>query len=113
MSTPKRAIVTGGESGLGLACAQRLRQDGIDVVTFDVNPSADHVLSVTDSQAVARAMAIVGEVDILVNSAGIVGPNTPLWEIAEDDWERTMHVNVTGTFIVSKAVIPAMIRRGL
>jgi NAD(P)-dependent dehydrogenase (short-subunit alcohol dehydrogenase family) len=112
MTSRKRAIVTGGESGLGRACAQRLRQDGIEVVTLDVRPSADHVLSVTDSHAVTRAMEMIGDVDILINSAGIAGPSTSLWETTEDDWERTMRVNVSGTFIVSKAVIPAMIRRG-
>ena len=56
----KRAIITGGQSGLGAACAERLRADGIDVVTFDVSADADYRVDVTDAAAVAAAVAAVG-----------------------------------------------------
>ena len=63
----RTAVVTGGASGLGEASANRLRQDGITVVTIDVSAEADVVLDITDSSAVAEAAAKIGPVDILVN----------------------------------------------
>jgi NAD(P)-dependent dehydrogenase (short-subunit alcohol dehydrogenase family) len=108
----KRAIITGGQSGLGAACATRLRADGIEIITFDVSPDADFSVDVTDSESVAAAMAEVGAVDILINSAGIVGPNKPLVETDSAAWERTFDVNVHGTFRVIQAVVPGMVERG-
>jgi NAD(P)-dependent dehydrogenase (short-subunit alcohol dehydrogenase family) len=108
----RRAIITGGQSGLGAACADRLRADGIDVVTFDVSPEADFRVDVTDAVSIAAAVTEVGPVDILINSAGIVGPNTPLVETDPAAWERTFDVNVHGTFRVIRAVAPGMVERG-
>jgi NAD(P)-dependent dehydrogenase (short-subunit alcohol dehydrogenase family) len=108
----RRAIITGGQSGLGAACAVRLRADGVDVITFDVSPGADHQVDITDAAAVEAAVAAVGAVDILVNSAGIIGPNKPLWEIDLDEWKGTFEVNVHGLFSVTRAVIPGMVKRG-
>ena len=102
----KRAIITGGQSGLGAACADRLRADGVEVVTFDVSADADFAVDVTDLSAVDAAVAAVGPVDILVNSAGIVGPNKPLWETSPAEWTRTFDVNVHGTFRMIRAVVP-------
>jgi 3-oxoacyl-[acyl-carrier protein] reductase len=51
-------------------------------------------------------------VDILVNSAGIVGPNKPLWEATDAEFQKTLDVNVNGTFFMARAVIPGMIERG-
>ena len=108
----RRAIVTGGCSGLGAACVTRLRTDGIEVLTLDVAPEADIRVDITDTVAVQQAVSAAGPIDILVNSAGIVGPNKPLWEVDVDDWKRTFDVNVVGLFAVTKAVIPGMIERG-
>ena len=108
----RRAIITGGVSGLGAACATRLAADGVEVVTFDLSPKADFTVDVTDSAAVEAAVAEVGPVDILINSAGIVGPNKPLWEISLSEWQKTFDVNVHGLFTITKAVIPGMIERG-
>ena len=108
----KRAIITGGQSGLGAACAERLRADGIEVITFDVSPEADYLVDVTDVASIAAAVAQVGPVDILINSAGIVGPNKPLIETDPAAWERAFDVNVHGTFHVIQAVAPGMIERG-
>ncbi|MGI8451483.1 MAG: SDR family NAD(P)-dependent oxidoreductase, partial [Streptosporangiaceae bacterium] len=79
----RTAVITGGASGIGRASAERLAQDGITVVTLDVSGDADVVADVTDAAAVAAALAGIGTVDILVNSAGIVGPNKPLWEVSD------------------------------
>lgn len=108
----RRAIVTGGCSGLGAACVTRLRADRIEVLTLDVSPEADIRVDITDTVAVQQAVSAAGPIDILVNSAGIVGPNKPLWEVDVDDWKRTFDVNVVGLFAVTKAVIPGMIERG-
>lgn len=108
----RRAIVTGGMSGLGAACAERLAADGIEVVRLDVAAGADEVVDVTDEQAVHVALDRVGPVDILVNSAGVVGPNVPLWEVSTADWERTFAVNVTGAFRLCHALVPGMVQRG-
>lgn len=108
----RRAIVTGGCSGLGAACVTRLRTDRIEVLTLDVSPEADIRVDITDTVAVQQAVSAAGPIDILVNSAGIVGPNKPLWEVDVDDWKRTFDVNVVGLFAVTKAVVPGMIERG-
>jgi 3-oxoacyl-[acyl-carrier protein] reductase len=106
------AVITGGASGIGRASAERLAQDAITVVTLDRSEDADVVADVTDAGAVAAALARIGRVDILVNSAGIVGPNKPLWEVSDDEWATTFAVNVTGTFHVCRAVVPGMRDRG-
>lgn len=111
-ASARRAVITGGSSGLGAAAATRLRADGVEVITFDRSPDADYTVDVTDAAAVAAAVASAGPVDILVNSAGIVGPNRPLWEVDPADWQRTFDVNVNGTFTVIQAVVPGMIDRG-
>ena len=112
MTVSRTAIVTGGMSGLGKAAAARLADDGVKVLTLDVAEGADLVVDVTDPDAVHAAAERVGPVDILVNSAGIVGPNAPLWEISLEGWERTFAVNVRGTFNTCQAFVPGMRERG-
>ena len=108
----RRALVTGGASGLGEATAERLRKDDIEVVTLDLSPSADVVADISDPTALQEAIAAVGSIDILINSAGIVGPNVPLWEVSPEEWARTFAVNVLGTFLACRAVVPGMTERG-
>lgn len=108
----RRALVTGGASGLGLACAERLRSDGHEVLTADIAGGADLTLDVTDDAGVRAAVAEVGRIDILLNSAGIVGPNKPLWETTADEWLATFAVNVLGTVATCRAVIPEMRAQG-
>ena len=108
----KKAIVTGGESGLGAACVARLRREAVDVVSIDLASGADYQLDVSDSAAVGEAVSQIGPVDILVNSAGILGPNKPIWETSSAEWQRTFSVNVNGVFNLCRAVIPAMREKG-
>lgn len=108
----RKAVITGGVSGLGAACAERLAADGIEVITVDISEGADVVLDIADSAAVGRAADAIGPVDILINSAGIVGPNKPFWEVSDEDWKRTFAVNVDGTFNLCRAFAPAMAAKG-
>jgi NAD(P)-dependent dehydrogenase (short-subunit alcohol dehydrogenase family) len=104
----RTALVTGGLSGLGAACAVRLASSGIKVITMDIHADADFVVDVADPAAVASAADFIGSVDILVNSAGIVGPNKPLWEIDQQEWNAVFAVNVLGTFNLCHAFVPGM-----
>lgn len=108
----RRVLVTGGASGLGRACAQRLRSDENEVITADLADGADIRLDVTDDDAVSGVIAELGPIDILLNSAGIVGPNKPLWETDRQEWDETFAVNVHGTVALCRAVIPGMRDRG-
>jgi NAD(P)-dependent dehydrogenase (short-subunit alcohol dehydrogenase family) len=108
----RTALVTGGASGLGKATAERLAKDGVSVITLDRAEVADVVVDVTDATGLTAALAGLGPIDILINSAGIVGPNVPLWQITDADWARTFDVNVTGTFRTCRALIPGMAERG-
>jgi NAD(P)-dependent dehydrogenase (short-subunit alcohol dehydrogenase family) len=114
MSYPKDvlALVTGGARGIGAATAAKLRAEGVRVVTADLAPGADERLDVTDPEAVAALVAKLGPVGILVHSAGIVGPSRPLAELDLDEWHTTFRVNVDGTFLLCRAVVPAMVNAG-
>jgi len=107
-----RALVTGGASGLGAASANRLRAGGLEVVTVDLGPGADVTLDITDEVALADAAVEIGPIDVLVNSAGIVGPNKPLLETAPDEWRRVLDVNVLGTVATMRTFVPGMVERG-
>jgi 2-dehydro-3-deoxy-L-rhamnonate dehydrogenase (NAD+) len=104
--------VTGVASGLGRACALRLRADGHEVVTVDIAEGADLRLDVTDEAAVVAVVGEIGPVDVLLNSAGIVGPNKPLLESTREEWETTFAVNVHGTVAMCRAVTRGMVERG-
>src|SRR5690242_13743278 len=108
----RRALVTGGSSGLGRACAARLREDGLEVVTADLADGSDLRLDVTDDHAVAEAVRGLGRIDVLINSAGVIGPNRPLWETTAAEWEAVFAVNVFGTVATCRGVIPGMRERG-
>jgi 3-oxoacyl-[acyl-carrier protein] reductase len=113
MTDVRVAVITGGSSGLGLAAAERLRSDGLDVITVDLDPSADHQVDVSDSDAVNDLASAVGRrVDVVVNSAGVVGPNKPLWEVDPQDWDKTFAVNVRGTFNMCRTFVPGMREAG-
>jgi 3-oxoacyl-[acyl-carrier protein] reductase len=107
----RTALVTGGASGIGQACAEFLAGEGLTVITADKAAGADIGLDVTDSAQVAGA-AERHEVDVLVNSAGVIGPNKAFTDVTDDEWATTFAVNVTGTFYTCRAFIPAMVRRG-
>ena len=123
----RRAVVTGGAQGLGRAIAERLQLSGADVYIWDfdraamreaqtdwpgVGPAGCIEVDVSDAQAVEAALHETrgnGDViEILVNNAGISGPNMPTWEYGIEDWRRVIDIDLTGPFLVSRAVVPEM-----
>lgn len=107
----RRALITGGLSGLGRAAAERLANDGIEVITADAAPGADITLDVSDADAATAAIGKLGEIDILVNSAGVVGPGKPLWETTPPEWHEVFAVNLHGSVNMCRAAIPGMLDR--
>jgi 2-dehydro-3-deoxy-L-rhamnonate dehydrogenase (NAD+) len=122
----RNAVVTGGASGLGFAIAERLARSGANVVIWDINDEAAQaagkklgglamaadvgdLASVT--HAVGKTLGIVSTIDVLVNNAGITGPNVKLWEYPAQDWRQVFAVNVDGTFHCCRAVVPHMRER--
>jgi 3-oxoacyl-[acyl-carrier protein] reductase len=110
-TTPRTALVTGGGRGLGAATAERLRAEGLRVVTVDLD-GADLAADVTDPAALQKVADEVGPVDVLINSAGIVGPNKPLLDTTADEWRAVFEVNVLGTVNTMRLFTPGMCERG-
>jgi NAD(P)-dependent dehydrogenase (short-subunit alcohol dehydrogenase family) len=108
----RTALVTGGASGLGAATAARLRAEGLTVTTLDVNGPADVVADVTDEAALRLLAGQLGPVDVLINSAGIVGANKPLLETTAEEWRRVFDVNVLGSVNTMRIFVPGMRERG-
>jgi 2-hydroxycyclohexanecarboxyl-CoA dehydrogenase len=114
----KTAVVTGGASGIGAAVAHRLRADGLDVATIDINPSdteSAFKADVTDRSQVDAAVSQIrdrlGPVAVLVNAAGLDGFKR-FGNIAFEDWQRVIDVNLNGVFHVIQAVLPDMVEAG-
>lgn len=105
----RTALVTGGLSGLGAATVKRLREDGVKVFTVDLADGADFQMDVTDFEAVAKLPAQLPRIDILVTSAGVVGPNMPLLQTTEEQWKSVFDINVLGTASFIKAFAPGMV----
>ncbi len=107
----RRAVVTGGLSGIGEAVLKRIIAEGGKAVAWDVNGGiktdiSDHA---SVEKAVAETVKQIGGIDILVNSAGITGPTVPVDGFPIDGWLKTMAVNANGTFFTNRAVLPLMI----
>ena len=111
-NSSRTALVTGGLSGLGAATVARLREEGIQVFTVDIADGADFQMDVTDFDAVAKLPSQLPRIDILVTSAGIVGPNIPLLQTEEQQWKQVFDINVLGTASFIKAFAPAMVENG-
>jgi NAD(P)-dependent dehydrogenase (short-subunit alcohol dehydrogenase family) len=105
------AVVTGAASGFGTAVVARLRGDGLTVVAADL-PGLDVTDSGSVDRLVARVLAEHGSLDVLVNNAGVAGPTAPLVDHPPDEWRRVLEVNLTGTFLCTRACLPPMIECG-
>lgn len=107
----RRAVVTGGLSGIGEAVANRIKAEGGHVVVWDMQGGIRTDISNWDSVQAAAAETVkqLGGIDILVNSAGIAGPTVPVTELAIEDWNRIVAINLNGTFFTNRAVVPHMV----
>jgi len=127
----KRALITGGGSGLGRAMAERFTEEGAAVVIADINRSdaeatvkkltaqgrramftiGDVSKTADGERMVQEAVAFLGGLEILINNAGIetVGSVTTA---KEEDWDRQIGVNLRGTFVMSRFAIPEIIKAG-
>ena len=107
----RRAVVTGGLSGIGEAVAKRIISEGGKVVCWDLNGGIATDISEYASveRAVVETQKQVGGIDILVNSAGITGPTVPVDGFPIDGWLQTIAINLNGTFFTNRAVVPLMI----
>jgi NAD(P)-dependent dehydrogenase (short-subunit alcohol dehydrogenase family) len=124
----KVAMITGASQGLGRALALAYAKEGAQVVInsrseVSIRPVAEEIES-TGAEVLALAAdvsksadvekmvdAVVerfGHVDVLVNNAGVLGPRVAIVEYPEDEWRRVIDANLTGPFLVSKAVIEHM-----
>lgn len=109
--TGRRAIVTGGASGIGEAVAKRIEREGGQVAIWDLNGSikVDIADFFSVETALKETLTLLGGVDVLVNSAGITGPTVPVSVFPVDAWKKVLEININGTFFTNKAVIPLMI----
>jgi len=127
----KISMVTGSAMGIGKEIALRLARDGSDIVIVDIERElAQKVLKEIQLMGrkslffevdvsrwdqveamVDQVLKNFNKVDILINNAGIVGPVIPVWEYRVEDWDRVMEINMKGTFLCCKAVIPSMLKQ--
>jgi len=114
----KTALVTGGGSGIGAAVAHRLRADGYNVATIDLNPSDtefSYIADVTDRDQIDAALTEIrgalGAVTILVNAAG-KEVFRRFANLSFDEWRRIIDINLHGVFHTTQAVLPDMVEAG-
>lgn len=121
----KHAVVTGGAAGIGQACVQQFLHAGARVSIWDRDPHALQAaqtlhgskvhavqVDVSNEASVAQALAsstnYCPQIDILVNSAGITGPNMTVVDYPPSEWDRVFAINVRGTLLACQAVVPVM-----
>jgi len=124
----RRAIVTGGASGIGFDVATRMISEGGTVCIWDRDAAALEEaratlgartvvskIDVSDAVSVERAMTEAVEamsgVDVLVTCAAITGPNTSVAQYPLDEWRRVIEINLNGVFYCNRAVVPHMVTR--
>ncbi|MDB5485569.1 MAG: short-chain dehydrogenase/reductase [Tardiphaga sp.] len=123
------AVVTGGAQGFGRAITERFVASGAKVAIWDhdigfaqrtAKAIGDQVIAVqadvSDLAAVESArdetLKAFGQIDILINNAGIAGVNKPVWETDIDEWRKVLRINLDGPFICCKAIVPTMLKQG-
>jgi 3-oxoacyl-[acyl-carrier protein] reductase len=124
-------VITGGARGIGYAVAQRALRSGAAVALWDVDAErlvrsereltelgtvSSVVVELTDEASVSTAAASTvqrhGAIDVLINSAGITGGNGATWELSPEIWRRVIEVNLIGSYLACRAVVPHMLAKG-
>jgi len=127
----RKAVVTGGARGIGLAIATRLLQSGAECCLWDRDAAAAQDaaralgkfgtawpitvdLTQPDSiQAATRAtLDACGKIDLLVNNAGIAGATKKTWELSPEEWQQVLQVNLFAVFLCCRAIVPVMLQHG-
>ena len=123
----KTAIITGGAQGFGLDIAKKFLDSGAKVIIWDIDKNqlkktikilcnknlSGFIIDVTNFKNVDKVVKKIiknSKIDILVNSAGITGPTTQLWNYKIKDWKNILEINLNGTFYCCKSVVPYMIK---
>ena len=122
----KVAIVTGGAQGFGLDIAKKFINSGAQVRIWDNDENELNkvikkennenlkydLVDVTDFESVNKTIKNLknSKIDILINNAGITGPTAELWNYSVDDWNKVINVNLNGTYICCKLIVPLMIK---
>jgi NAD(P)-dependent dehydrogenase (short-subunit alcohol dehydrogenase family) len=128
----KVAIITGAALGIGQACAIRMAEEGAAVALFDIHDEVGETLAGVLSEkghrarywhcdvsqeaevkrATDEATAHFGRLDVVVNNAGISGPNKPTHELTESEWDQVQAINVKGVFFCVKHAVPHLKNAG-
>ncbi len=123
------AVITGGARGIGYAVAERFIASGAKVAIWDIDPETTRaaagklshdtlgvVADLTQEDAVASAtqstLTAFSRIDILINSAGITGPNLKTWEYTPADFRKVIDVDLVAPYLVCRSVVPHMIKAG-
>ena len=118
------AIVTGGAQGFGLAITKRFIESGAKVLIWDkdieylnkVNFKNTHKIEVDVSNyksvenAFAESLTHVNKIDILINNAGIAGPNFKTWDYPLEEWQKVIDIDLSGVFYCCKTIVPHFIK---
>jgi len=120
----KHIVVTGGVKGIGHACVEVFTREGANVSVLDIDPAGSRMnasqinflscdvakFSAVES-AISKAMEHFGDIDVLVNNAG-VNRYATVTETSEEEWDLVMNINLKSAFAATKFAIPSMLRKG-
>ena len=123
----RKAVITGGGQGFGLDIAKRFLKSGANVIIWDIDEDLlksaiaevnnsklqYNVIDVSNYSQIEKTVLEItskGNIDILINNAGITGPTAPLWEYDIEMWNKIVQINLMGTFNCCRAIVPNMIK---
>ena len=123
----RTAVITGGAQGFGFDITKKFLSSGANVIIWDIdkkqiqsaikeinNPKLSYnVVDISNFEKVNNTVLEINKhfkIDILVNNAGITGPTMELWNYSIDDWNKTLEINLNGTFNCCKSIVPYMIK---
>jgi 3-oxoacyl-[acyl-carrier protein] reductase len=118
------AIVTGGAQGFGLAITKRFIESGAKVLIWDKDPEYLNKVDLKNTQkievdvsnyksvenAFTESLTHENKIDILINNAGIAGPNFKTWDYPLEEWQKVIDIDLTGVFYCCKTIVPHFIK---